>query len=338
MNKKIDKDSYQKLITDISSVYERARYSFVMMYWHIGKYIVEVEMDNRQKGEYGDFLTTRLSGDLTEKYGKGFSKTNIKNMCLFYRTYSIGQISDRLEWSKYVTLLTIKDDKERRLLEERVINERLKYTELRDIVLQEYSGKKRSGNGGKRELDTQRGLLYTYPLIKTSRINVPRGTLILDLGFNNWKNIPDDKGEDYTRTEYILSKKNNSSFTFKPADDTQSEKLYTYRAYIEKIIDGDTLWVIVDCGFHSYTRQKLRLRGIDTPEMESEEGRRAKRFVERMLTGLPFIIVKTYKSDKYDRYLTDLFFLRGEDDPEKVCAEGRFLNRELVEKGLAVPV
>jgi endonuclease YncB( thermonuclease family) len=107
---------------------------------------------------------------------------------------------------------------------------------------------------------------------------------------------------------------------------------------VERVVDGDTLWVVVHCGFNSFTRQKLRLRGIDTPELGSPEGEKSKRFVEKRLKGLPFVVIKTYKSDKYDRYLTDLFFLPGVRDPERVAAEGRFLNREVVEKGGGVVV
>ena len=84
-------------------------------------------------------------------------------------------------------------------------------------------------------------------------------------------------------------------------------------------------------------RQKLRLRGIDCPELSTAEGQRAKRFVQERLKGLDFIIIKTYKDrvDKYDRYLVDLFYSRDEKDPQKILKEGIFLNQELLDKGLA---
>ena len=104
---------------------------------------------------------------------------------------------------------------------------------------------------------------------------------------------------------------------------------------VEKIIDGDTLWSQIDCGFETLTRQKLRLRAIDCPEIKTQAGQKAKRFVEDQLKDCEFTIVKTHKSDKYDRYLADIFFLPNEPDASVVAREGRFLSQELLDNGLA---
>ena len=117
---------------------------------------------------------------------------------------------------------------------------------------------------------------------------------------------------------------------------TGMKRLYTYRATVEEVVDGDTLWVGIDCGFGVWVRQKLRLRGIDTPELPGAAGRRAKAFVEKALGQVPFVVVTTTRPDKYDRYLSDLFHLPGATDPEKVLSEGRFLNQQLLDEGLAV--
>ena len=110
---------------------------------------------------------------------------------------------------------------------------------------------------------------------------------------------------------------------------------YTYKAYVERIIDGDTLWSKIDCGFETLTRQKLRLCGIDCPELNTQAGQKAKRFVENALKNCKFIVVQTYKSDKYDRYLANIFFLEGEDDANVVVKEGKLLNQELLDNRLA---
>ncbi len=55
------------------------------------------------------------------------------------------------------------------------------------------------------------------------------------------------------------------------------------------LIDGDTVWLDIDCGFRVWTRQKVRLRGIDAPELPTAEGQRAKDFVVRALSELPFV-------------------------------------------------
>ena len=82
--------------------------------------------------------------------------------------------------------------------------------------------------------------------------------------------------------------------------------------------------------------------------MDTDEGQRAKRFVEARLKDCDFIIVKTYKdrSDKFDRYLADIFYVAKGDaraggpieqsDPSLVAREGKFLNQELLDERLAV--
>jgi len=41
------------------------------------------------------------------------------------------------------------------------------------------------------------------------------------------------------------------------------------------------------------------------------------------------------KSDKYDRYLADVFFLVGARSPKRILKEGLFLNQVLLDKGMA---
>jgi endonuclease YncB( thermonuclease family) len=103
---------------------------------------------------------------------------------------------------------------------------------------------------------------------------------------------------------------------------------------VERVIDGDTLWVNIDCGFNIMARQKVRLRGVDTPENVFPEGKRAGDFVKRVLGKCFFVIIRTYKTDLYDRYVSDLFYLPGETDPERVAVEGKLLNSEIIDRGL----
>jgi endonuclease YncB( thermonuclease family) len=57
-----------------------------------------------------------------------------------------------------------------------------------------------------------------------------------------------------------------------------------------------------------FTRDlKLRLRGLDCPEVSTAAGRAAKAFVDALLRPGDAVIVSTTKPDKYDRYLADVF-------------------------------
>jgi len=60
-------------------------------------------------------------------------------------------------------------------------------------------------------------------------------------------------------------------------------KLYQYRATVERIVDGDTCYVMLDMGFHCYHVESLRLAGVNAPELfsgtEREAGNAAREFV-----------------------------------------------------------
>ena len=107
--------------------------------------------------------------------------------------------------------------------------------------------------------------------------------------------------------------------------------MYEYEVKeLVKVVDGDTIDVIIDLGFSVLSKQRLRFKGIDTPETLSKDeqerllGNDAKEYVSIWLTNQNKLIVKTYKDDKYGRLLAEIFGDGG------VC-----LNTLLVESGYA---
>ena len=70
--------------------------------------------------------------------------------------------------------------------------------------------------------------------------------------------------------------------------------------------------------------------GIDARELGTAGGRKALDFVERKLAKVPFIFLTSSRSDKYDRYLADVFYLRPGN------RDRTYLNQELLDHGLAV--
>jgi endonuclease YncB( thermonuclease family) len=157
--------------------------------------------------------------------------------------------------------------------------------------------------------------------------------MVVDIGFSN--NIQAEaKGIKLEASELVESIKLDNSYKLNYSD-AKPKELYTCVALVERVIDADTFWLNIDCGFKVWTRKKVRLRGIDAPELSTKEGRKAKEFVEAKLKEVDFVVVKTYKDDKYGRYLADVFYLKGEADPQKVLEESTFLNQELLDRGLA---
>ena len=95
--------------------------TMVLTYFEIGRMIVEEEQKGENRAEYGKKILKILSKKLTEKYKKGFSLTNLKQIRSFYLVYSEkGQtVSDqfKLSWSHYVKLSRISNPNERKFYE-----------------------------------------------------------------------------------------------------------------------------------------------------------------------------------------------------------------------------
>ena len=117
---------YQELLRHVGDALEDGRSraaaavstAVVMTYWHIGRQIVEYEQGGSEKAVYGSELLKKLSRDLTNLYGSGFSQSNVNKMRKLYLTYPILQtVSAKLSWSHYVELLKIDDPLERSFYE-----------------------------------------------------------------------------------------------------------------------------------------------------------------------------------------------------------------------------
>lgn len=111
--------SYTELITTIGQTLQEGRSaalqavnsSLVATNWKIGQYIVEYEQHGKERASYGDNLLNRLSHDLTEAYGKGFSRSNIAQIRQFYLRFpKIQTLSGQLSWSHYTEILKAEDD------------------------------------------------------------------------------------------------------------------------------------------------------------------------------------------------------------------------------------
>lgn len=91
-----------------------------------------------------------------------------------------------------------------------------------------------------------------------------------------------------------------------------------FRARVFAVIDGDTLDLR-----HDGRTERVRLRGIDCPELKQPYGPQAKRAVAAMVTGVT-VVVKPYGKDKRGVTIADL-----------VLDGGRSVSRTLLQEGLA---
>jgi len=112
-------------------------------------------------------------------------------------------------------------------------------------------------------------------------------------------------------------------------------KLFHYKATVDRVIDGDTIDVVLDLGFDISYRGRIRFEGINAPEsrtrdaVEKQAGLAAKRYVEDWINGLEKkVIIQTSLDDrgKYGRILGRI-----------LNDEGECLNDEMVSLGHAKP-
>ncbi len=141
-----DSADYSGIRGDIIALLEAARSAaarsinalMTATYWEIGRRIVEFEQEGETRAAYGQGLLERLASDLTQQFGRGFSRQNLQQMRQFYLAWPTVHIRQTpsgklvppgvlqtaavpsvdlpnlaktfpLPWSAYVRLLSVKN-------------------------------------------------------------------------------------------------------------------------------------------------------------------------------------------------------------------------------------
>lgn len=104
---------------------------------------------------------------------------------------------------------------------------------------------------------------------------------------------------------------------------------YIRNATVVKVIDGDTVDLLVDLGFELTYKTRCRLTGINAPEKNTPEGMKSAEWLTKLLPTGRAVIIKTDrdKKEKYGRYLATI----------QVAGLKDSVNQSLVDAGLAVP-
>ena len=108
-------------IIDIArdSAYQAVNVALVRRNWLLGKRIADEEMNGEERAEYGLEVIKKLAKELTDFYGKGFTKTNLYSFYQFYKMFPnifhsvSGKSVPLLSWTHYRTLLKVKDEEAR---------------------------------------------------------------------------------------------------------------------------------------------------------------------------------------------------------------------------------
>ncbi|EAI0017197.1 thermonuclease [Campylobacter upsaliensis] len=95
---------------------------------------------------------------------------------------------------------------------------------------------------------------------------------------------------------------------------------------VSKVIDGDTIELLAKTSkenpYNHIAKLKIRLYGIDAPELKQAYGKEAKEFLSALVLKQEVNLIIENK-DKYDRFVGTLF-LKGQD-----------INKEMVKNGYA---
>tara|TARA_R110002020_G_C16240847_1_gene769099 strand:- start:113 stop:457 length:345 start_codon:yes stop_codon:yes gene_type:complete len=93
---------------------------------------------------------------------------------------------------------------------------------------------------------------------------------------------------------------------------------YVYNAKLLRVIDGDTVDALIDLGFDTWVKKRIRLYGIDTPETrtrdkeEKKKGLAAKARLKEILAACnDEFILSSHGLGKYGRCLGELFINSG---------------------------
>ena len=110
--------------------------------------------------------------------------------------------------------------------------------------------------------------------------------------------------------------------------------MYKYGAKLLRVVDGDTADVMIDLGFDTWVRARLRFKGVDTWEKrtrnleEKAKGIAASKFTQKyMEMNDGKFVIQSYGKGKYGRILAEIFI--------DIDGEETSLNKLLIENGHA---
>ena len=127
INQLIKAEKTEDIVSDLKNIielsqkqaYQAINTALVYRNWLIGYRIAEEELKGEDRAEYGTTLIRKLSKELTNEYGKGYTKTNLYSFYYFYKMYPnifhsvSGKSVPLLSCTHYRTLIQVKDEKAR---------------------------------------------------------------------------------------------------------------------------------------------------------------------------------------------------------------------------------
>ena len=225
-----------------------------------------------------------------------------------------------LTWSHYRTLLAVPDARQRTAWLQEAARQDWPVAELTARIRREAARSDQDGHAQRpRLLTPTRGTPGLF------RIKELLGGRYWDLGFESYRELSGAQARAFKAGDLVRLADDG---TLERASEATREELYTYEARLLRVVDGDTMWTLIRLTEAQWRREKLRLRGIDCPELGTPAGASAKRYVEAQVQHAKRVLMTSTKPDQWDRYLSDVFLTTA-------AGEEIFLNNRLLETGHA---
>jgi micrococcal nuclease len=115
--------------------------------------------------------------------------------------------------------------------------------------------------------------------------------------------------------------------------------MYEYKAKLIKVVDGDTLDAMIDLGFNTWVKKRIRLHGLDAYEVrtrdkeEKRKGLLAKSRLQQVLEKNDEFRLRSHGVGKYGRCLGDIYIVKRYIKSDKY--HGKSINQMLIREGHA---
>ncbi|MBP7710051.1 MAG: hypothetical protein KA100_03160 [Rickettsiales bacterium] len=326
----IEKD-YQKILKEVQNSIKLAQGKIIRnkveMAWQIGR-IIETSLPKNQKEKYGQEIIKKLQRDIL------IDARVLYKMQSLYKAYpKLPKDDARLNWSHYRVLSSIKKADERKVLEDLTKENSWNAAELQEEVTKRNSLPASQPKSVKKnvakKIQPSRGRVFTYKIVEIEGSNKK----FFDCGFKVYREAKERLPHE---AEIVLVSDKNEKYLVKKSN-VAAPQVYTYKAYLKRVVDGDTLHANIDLGFGIFHEEILRLAKINCAESKSGDGQKAKAALEKIFSEVPFFIVKSIKTDIFNRYVADIFLPKNnnETDLQEVADFGIYLNQLLLDRGLA---
>lgn len=127
-----------------NNAYQHINVELVRRNWLLGRLIAEDELKHADRAAYGLQTIKLLSKSLTERYGRGFTKTNLYSYYTFFKAYPeifhsvSGKFPEMLTWTHYRILLQVDDPKARAWYEQEALSQTWSVRTLQRNISSQY--------------------------------------------------------------------------------------------------------------------------------------------------------------------------------------------------------